>query len=131
MFHTFIKQIALLIGHTLLSFFLCMVLCNLFRLPGGEYGMSPLLLLIGSLVLFGAFIIWTIGYFFAKRKILNTSRVIIYYTIAFFVLIIATAGMEIFDIMTLIFIFSLIISSTVIYLLNKVLNEDNFNKLIS
>jgi hypothetical protein len=131
MFHTFIKQIGFLIGHTLLVFYICALLCGFFELPGGQYGMSPFLLLTGSLVLFGIYIIWTIVYFFAKRKILNTSRIIIYYTIAFFSLIIFEAMGNFYDIINLVFILSVTISSAIIYFLNKVLNEDNFNKLIS
>jgi succinate dehydrogenase hydrophobic anchor subunit len=98
-----------------------------FRLNGGEYGMSAFLLLIASTILFAIYMLWTIGYFFIKRKILNTSKVIIYFSIAFLVLAIA----DFFDIINLIFLLSLLISSAIIYFLNKVLNEDNFNKLIS
>lgn len=127
MFHTFVKQIALLVGHTLLSFFLCMVFCNFFRLPGGQYGMSPLLLLIFSLVLLGLYLLWTICYFFAKRKILNSSQVIIYFTVVFLAVTIFAAIGDIFDIINLIFVLSVIISSVTIYFLNKI----NFNKLIS
>jgi hypothetical protein len=131
MFHTFLKQNGLLIVHTLLAFYICVLFCGLFELSGGQYGMSPLLLLTSSLVLCGIYIIWTIGYFFAKRKILNTNRIIAYFTIAYFVLIIVSTMGDFFDIINLIFILSVIISSAIIYFLNKVLNEHNFNKLIS
>jgi len=102
-----------------------------FRLNGGEYGMSAFLLLIASTILFAIYMLWTIGYFFIKRKILNTSKVIIYFSIAFLVLILVSAIADFFDIINLIFLLSLLISSAIIYFLNKVLNEDNFNKLIS
>jgi len=104
-----------------------MVFCNFFKLPGGQYGMSPLLLLIFSLVLLGLYLLWTICYFFAKRKILNTSQVIIYFTVAFLAVTIFAAIGDIFDIINLIFVLSVIISSVTIYILNKI----NFNKLIS
>jgi len=127
MFNTFVKQIALLVGHTFLNCFIFVFLYILIGFSDGEYGMSPFLLLIDSLILFVIYLLWKIVYFLVKRKILDTSRIIIYFTIAFLTVIIISPIGHFFDIINLIFVLSVIISSVTIYFLNKI----NFNKLIS
>ena len=131
MFHTFIKQIGLLLGHTFLSYLSCATTFQYCSLLEGNNSMIPFLLSLFSLVMLGGYILWTVCYFFAKRKIITTDRIVRYYTIVFIIFILIISGKEIFDITTFIFILSVTISSAIIYFLNKVLNENNFNKLIS
>ena len=130
MFNTFFKQIVLLVGHTFMNCFIFVFLYILIGFSDGEYGMSPFLLLIDSLILFGIYLLWTIVYFLVKRKILDTSRIIIFYYC------ISSCNnhftnWQFFDIINLIFVLSVFVSSSIIYFLNKVLNVENFNKLIS
>lgn len=88
--------------------------------------MSPLLLLIASTILLGVYVLWTIGYFFVKRKILNTGFIIKYFTIVYLVFIVLGGIMEITDPIYWIYIMSILFASAIIYFLNKGLNEENF-----
>ncbi len=114
-------------GHIILiylqAFFYCGLLIGWLRLPGGEYGMSPFLLLLLGAPVLGLYLLYAIVCYFLSRPIMPTGRIIKGVFIVSVALVMLASILDPLDVINFVFIASLFVASTVSWLLYTTLSK--------
>ena len=112
-------------GHIILiyiiAFFFCNLLCGWLKLPGGEYGMMPLLLLLLGGVVLGMYLLYAAIHYLISRSIVPTNKlIIIVFFVSVAIVFLANVSTPL-DVIILVFIASLFLASIMAWLSQKLM----------
>jgi hypothetical protein len=112
-------------GHIILiyiiAFFFCNLLCGWLKLPGGEYGMMPLLLLLLGGVVLGMYLLYAAIHYLISRSIVPTNKlIIIVFFVSVAIVFLANVSTPL-DVIILVFIASLFLVSIMAWLSQKLM----------
>lgn len=112
-------------GHIILiyiiAFFFCNLLCGWLKLPGGDYGMMPLLLLLLGGVVLGMYLIYAAIHYLIYRSIVPTNKLIlIIFLVSVAIVFLANVSTPL-DVINLVFSASLFLASIIGWLSQKLM----------
>lgn len=113
-------------GHIILiyiiAFFFCNLLCGWLKLPGGDYGMMPLLLLLLGGVVLGMYLLYAAIHYLISRSIVPTNKlIIIVFFVSVAIVFLANVSTPL-DVINLVFIASLFIATIIAWLLHRLIS---------
>lgn len=113
-------------GHIILiyiiAFFFCNLLCGWMKLPGGDYGMMPLLLLLLGGVVLGMYLLYVAIHYLISRSLVRTDKlIIIVFFVSVAIVFLANASTPL-DVINLVFIASLFIATIIAWLLHRLIS---------
>lgn len=117
MLSRFLSYCGLIILIYLQAFFYCCLLIGWLRLPGGEYGMYPLLLLLLGALVLGLYLLYELMCYFLSRSIMPTDNMIKVVFIVSAALVMLVGILAPLAIINLVFITSLFVASTITWVL--------------
>lgn len=121
MLNRFLSSCGHIILIYLIAFFSCNLLCAWLKLPGGEYGMIPLLLfLLGGSVL-GMYLLYATIHYLVSRSIMPTNKLIL---IVFLVSVLIVFLVDIsnpLDVINFVFSASLFAATIIAWLFQKLM----------
>lgn len=100
-----------------------MLLMGWLRLPSGEYGMTPLLLLLLGVPVLGVYLLYALVCYFLSRSIMPTGKMIKVVFIFSAALVMLVGLLDPLYIINLVFIAALFVASTVSWLLYTALSK--------
>ncbi|WP_437919670.1 hypothetical protein [Sphingobacterium sp. LRF_L2] len=119
-------------GHIILiymqAFFYCCLLIGWQRLPGGEYGMLPFLLLLLGAPVLGLYLLYVIVCYFLSRPIIPTDKMIKIVFIVSAGLVMLAGILNPLDVINFVFIASLLFASIVSGFLHRLLSKGQISK---
>ncbi|WP_437919687.1 hypothetical protein [Sphingobacterium sp. LRF_L2] len=119
-------------GHIILiylqAFFYCDLLIGWLRLPGGEYGMSPFLLLLFGAPVMGLYLLYVIVCYILSRPTIPTDKMIKIVFIVSAALVMLAGIVAPLDVINFVFIVSLLVASVVSGFLHRLLSKGQISK---
>ncbi len=114
-------------GHIILiylqAFFYCCLLIGLLKLPGGDYGMTPLLLLLLGVSVLGLYLLYALLCYLLSRPLIPTDKMIKIVFIVSAALVILSSLSAPLDIINYVFIVSLLLASVVSWILHRLASK--------
>lgn len=105
----------------IIAFFFCNLLCGWLKLPGGDYGMMPLLLLLLGGVVLGMYLLYAAIHYLISRSIVPTNKLILIVFLVSVAIVFLVNVSTPLDVINLVFSASLFLTSIIGWLSQKLM----------